>query len=188
VRGPELRGAHPLVDPQVPAREAGEERDGPVDAIVLAGLRSDQERVRGDGSGVDHRVLGPVGVPFERELVEGLPGWLDPDGIQDAVEPTIDDGGRIGERLGDRLDGELGVGVAGGVGATECRGQCHAEAFRIGLGELGDVVGVGATGVAPQAVEHLVEVVGHGSLHEVDPCRKRVRRRVGGFGAWRATS
>lgn len=123
-------------------------------------MRTHQQRVRSERPDVDHRVLGTAGVLLERELVERLPGRLDPDGPQHHLQAAIDDRGGVGEGLGDRLDCELRVRITGSVGAAERSGESQAELFRVGAGLLRDVVRGGSAVVASQTFfEHLVEIV-----------------------------
>jgi len=123
VAGLELGGGHRLVDPQLTPRKTREELPHPLDPRGRVRILAHQERVHGERAGVDHRILRPARVLFERELVERLTGGLHAHGGEHRLGAAVHERGGIGEGLGDRLDGERDVGVTRGVGATERRGQ-----------------------------------------------------------------
>ena len=99
------------------------------------------QRGHGDRAGVDHGVERPVGHLVEHDRVEGLAGGLDPDMAQHVVAPIVLERVAVHERLRDRLDGEEVIGVAGRVGLSVDRGECHAEGVGVGLAKLRDIVG-----------------------------------------------
>ena len=89
----------------------------------------------------DHRVERPVGDLVEHDRVERLPGRLDADMAEHIVAPIVLERVAVHERLRYRLDAEEAIGVAGRVGLSVDRGECHAEGVGSGPAKLREIVG-----------------------------------------------
>jgi hypothetical protein len=78
---------------------------------------------------------------MEHDGVEGIAARLDADVAEGLLAPGQVQQHRERERLGDGLEGERCRRVADRDGLAAGVGDRDAEAIRVGLGKLGDVVG-----------------------------------------------
>jgi len=82
----------------------------------------------------------------EHDGVEGLAGRLDADMLQHRGAPIALQRIAVHERLRHGLDGEGDLGIADGIDLPVDGGDGDAKQSRIGLAELGDIVGRLAAG------------------------------------------
>ncbi len=161
VAGGLLRSEHRFVDGEPPAGKPGEELDHGVDAFIQR-ITLHQLGDR-DGAGIDHGIEGPVGHLVEHDGIERFAGGLDAHMAEHGIAPEMLQRIAIHEGLRYRLDGEDVVGVAGGIDLAIDGGERNAEQRRIGLAELGDIVGDLAAGCLPDALMQLGQEIVHRS-------------------------
>lgn len=94
----------------------------------------------GDGPGIDHRIERPVVGP-QPDRVERIAARFDADHSLDFLGAEQLQRECEDESLGDRLDGEKNAAVADLVDMAVDGRQADAEMVRIGLFQLGNVVG-----------------------------------------------
>ena len=127
-----------LVDTEV---AAGETDSAVADTFErFAALRLVDQPGTGDGAGIDHRIERPVVWP-QPDRVKRIAARLDADHGLDLLGAKQFQGQREDEGLGDRLDGEKHVAVADLVDVAVDGRQADAEMVRIGLFQLGNIVG-----------------------------------------------
>ena len=83
----------------------------------------------------------------------------------------------VHEGLGHRLDGEGLVGVADRIDLAVDGRERDAEGGRIGLAELGDVVGGLSPGQAGDPLMQLDEIILHGRERAAHPCLSQESQR-----------
>jgi hypothetical protein len=138
VTGGEFRLEHRLVDLELPAGQAGEQREHVGDALLLR--LAAHQLGDGDGAGIDHRVERPVGRLVEHDGIKRFAGGGYADMVQHGGAAVMLEGVAVHERLRHRLDGEGVVGVADRVDLAVDGGDRDAEQRGIGLAEFRNVV------------------------------------------------
>ena len=106
----------------------------------------------------DHGVERAVGDLVEHDGVERLSRGLDADMGEHRVAAIALQRVAVHEGLGDGLDGEGAIGVPHRVDLAVDGGEGDAEGGRIGLAELGDVIGGVSPGQSRDALMQLREI------------------------------
>jgi hypothetical protein len=157
VASSELGAVNRLVDLERPPGEAREQRKHVGDALVLAfALHQFGDR---NGACIDHGIEGAVRHLVEHDRVERLSCRFHADMLQHRFPPVMLERVAVHEGLRHRLDGEAYAGIARRVDLAIDRSDGDAEMGRVGLAELGDVVGRLAAGDRCHAGEKLPQII-----------------------------
>ncbi len=171
-----FRTVHRIVDRDGASKERGDDVGDalPLFRRVVAG---DQAR-HSDCTSIDHGIQWRTGLGIEADRIEGLPARLDAHLAQDALAASIRQSRGVNCRLGHRLHRELAIVVADLIDIAVGGDDADAECIRIGLGELGDVVGYRAGGEASiffvQRIQVLLERE-YGGIHGSRNARRKMR-------------
>lgn len=136
-----------LVDVELAAGEAAKRlADVCERAVILGGV---DQAGAGDRAGIDHRVEGVV-FRIQPDRVEGIARRLDADHALDPFGTQRVQRQREHERFRHRLDSEGDIGVADLVDMAVEGREADAKMGRVGLAELGNVVGDRAAGLGQE--------------------------------------
>lgn len=155
----ELGLVHLLVHVELPPGQSGHGLEDAVGPLLRRGVGVDHERVRRDGTGVDHGVHRSVVAPFQRQLVEGVAGRLHADLFQDALQPGVLDGDGVDKGFRDGLDGKLDLVVTGRVDIAVHHDDRHGQLGRVRVGQRLDVLSGHAIFDRPDLLQQNIQVV-----------------------------
>src|SRR5262249_26965512 len=145
IAGPAFRGDHRLVHTQLPAGKSAERFQNAAECVLPFGI-VDQAGT-GYRAGIGHRIEGTI-VGTQTDRIEDISARLDANEAFDPLRTERFERKREYEGLGGGLNCEGNTAVAYLVNVTVGRRDADAKIIRIGLGELGNVVGDSSAGIA----------------------------------------